>query len=477
MKKWFFISFLFLSGSLYAMTYDSGGGAAGADQGDILSGSNANAVMYTNGSKAITTDTVFTYNGTTATVTGLSVTTGVITNLIPGGLTSNRVPYYNGSKIVDGANLLFDGTTSTITTLSVTNLNPSALTTNRVPYYNGTKLIDGAALTFDGTTSTITTLSVTNLNPSGLTTNRVPYYNGTKLIDNANMTFDGTTSTITTVSHTNATVTSTLKVGTALSGSGSLQVGGNIDVGGADVNLWNLSNNALIFGTNSAARCKITNGGNFVFDGIGLGGAGISIAGSNIFKVSGGDNSTVYVSSINATQANITASDVFMSFESNTGQEASIAGTGVAGVIAYNTFTGAHFTKLIDADPKKLDILTPLESTGKVIDKIPGLASKDQLVESRPCKTRASKSILGFYAGTDGKKESALAIGAGLVWVANKGIDIQPGDLLISSDVEGAVELQDDDILRQITIAKARESIHWKSGEKKRKIAVVYICG
>lgn len=213
---------------------------------------------------------------------------------------------------------------------------------------------------------------------------------------------------------------------------------------------------------------------------------------NNAIVMRAADNSTVLTSSIAATQANITGADTYISFNSNTGQEGSVAGTGVAGVLAYNTFTGAHFTKVMDADVKNIPMLTLLDGAGRVMRKIPGLSQKDQLVETHVCKTRASKKVLGFYAGTDGKKESALALGTGLAWVANKGQDVEDGDLLMSSDVEGAVELQvimdspetvhfpkdqKDDVVRNITVAKARQPIQWKPGEKKRKIAVVYTCG
>ena len=72
MKKIFLALAFCFPTALCAMTYDSGGGAAGADQGEILSGGTANAVVYTNSSKALTTGSAITFDGTNL---GLSTTT------------------------------------------------------------------------------------------------------------------------------------------------------------------------------------------------------------------------------------------------------------------------------------------------------------------------------------------------------------------------------------------------------------------
>lgn len=75
---------LLLAGNIFALTYDGGSGTGGLDQGDVISGSNANAVVYANGSKAITTNTSLTYNGTTLgsgalSISGASTLTGTVT--------------------------------------------------------------------------------------------------------------------------------------------------------------------------------------------------------------------------------------------------------------------------------------------------------------------------------------------------------------------------------------------------------------
>lgn len=72
MKKMLVFLLLLLPSVAFAVSYDSGGGAAGADQGDVLSGGTANAVVYTNGSTGLTTGS-FGFNGTTGTLTALGI--------------------------------------------------------------------------------------------------------------------------------------------------------------------------------------------------------------------------------------------------------------------------------------------------------------------------------------------------------------------------------------------------------------------
>lgn len=70
-----------------------------------------------------------------------------------------------------------------------------------------------------------------------------------------------------------------------------------------------------------------------------------------------------------------------------------------------------------------------------------------------------------------------LSLGTGYVIVANKRKDIEIGDLLYSSDVAGCVELQDDDLVYNYTVAKATEPIKWKQGEVTRTISCILMGG
>ena len=235
-----------------------------------------------------------------------------------------------------------------------------------------------------------------------------------------------------------------------------------------------------------------------------------------------GNRGTVYISAqdgataetifINATQANVTASDKYISFTSSSGEEASIAGTAVAGVIAYNTFTGSHKT-ITEGSPETLMLV---EMTGETIraaefavkrstreierqvpdmdavvkegEKRPrktitetvvdGPAPKEFLPKTRVCTTKASKACYGVYGGRDKDgMDNALALGTGWILVANKGMDLEAGDYLESSDVAGHAELQADDVKRSSTVASVSENVTWQPGEESRRVACRYLMG
>ena len=103
---------------------------------------------------------------------------------------------------------------------------------------------------------------------------------------------------------------------------------------------------------------------------------------------------------------------------------------------------------------------------------------KPQLFKTRICQTKGSPAAIGVYGGTDKEnRDLVLSLGTGFMWVANKGKGINVGDLLVSSDLPGCAELQDDGIIRNISVAKATGSIIWQDGETKRLIKVIYLGG
>ena len=246
---------------------------------------------------------------------------------------------------------------------------------------------------------------------------------------------------------------------------------------------------------------------------------------AGLLHVKGADNTTAAIVQIAAVQASVTTLDTFIDFRSLTGSEGTIAGTGSAGVIAYNTFTGSHYS-LIE-DRAGLDIFTLVEATGEKIEDFPmkfeekevittetkpktdkegnlvldeegnqmmvtetstridrreyKASPKGQVVKSRICKTRQSQAAWGFWGGQDKEgRDMIFCIGTGFAWVVNAGGDVEIGDYLMSTDVAGAVERQvdilgkGDGIKRNYTVAKSLERIVWGVGETKRKIAVTY---
>jgi hypothetical protein len=248
---------------------------------------------------------------------------------------------------------------------------------------------------------------------------------------------------------------------------------------------------------------------------------------STLLELLGADNTTVQTIKINADQAGITAADTFIDFRSTTGSEGSIAGTATAGVIAYNTFTGSHYTQVIDKDRSELkpgmlleiiegDLVFPeqkrmeeetyeeeeydldandekimLESIDgdltyktksitrtRLVEKTYQAAPKEQLFATCICKNKGSKAAVGVYGGTDKEgRDLVLSLGTGIIWVSNKGLNLEIGDFLISSDVAGCAEKQADDVYRNSTVAKTTEKVVWLGNEQKRQIKCIYTGG
>lgn len=69
------------------------------------------------------------------------------------------------------------------------------------------------------------------------------------------------------------------------------------------------------------------------------------------------------------------------------------------------------------------------------------------------------------------------AVGEGQINVCGEGGDIQAGDLIVTSSVPGKGMKQADDVVRSITVAKARESVTFASPTEVKMIACIYLCG
>ena len=245
---------------------------------------------------------------------------------------------------------------------------------------------------------------------------------------------------------------------------------------------------------------------------------GIATAPNTTFDILTEDNLVGQTIKINATQASVTAVDTFIDFRSTTGSEGSIAGTASAGVIAYNTFTGSHYTQVTDKVGLETNMLLEIvdedilstdwnneqikytekeklkDANGKDLKDADGkfltrnvekiriikhqASPKPQLFKTRICQTKNSPTAIGVYGGTDREnRDLVLSIGTGFIWAANKGVNIGVGDLMVSSDLPGCAELQGDGIVKNISVAKATESVTWKIGEMKRLIRVIYLGG
>ena len=219
---------------------------------------------------------------------------------------------------------------------------------------------------------------------------------------------------------------------------------------------------------------------------------------STLFDLLGADNTTIQTITVNVDSIDLTASSVFIDFRSTTGSIGSIAGTATTGLIAYNTFTGSHYTQVEDADRALLKPWMLLEATGAPLIPFLEQIEADQLderggikkgrrfkastpvhlVRSRIARMRGSKAAYGAYGGTDKEgRDLVLALGSGFCFVANTGPNLDVGDYLMASDVPGATEKQPDDIYRNSTVAKAMQSVIWNVGEIQRQIPCIYLGG
>jgi hypothetical protein len=69
------------------------------------------------------------------------------------------------------------------------------------------------------------------------------------------------------------------------------------------------------------------------------------------------------------------------------------------------------------------------------------------------------------------------AIGEGQVNVCGENGNIQKGDLIVSSSIPGKGMKQSDNIVRSITVAKAREDVSFSSPTEVKMVACIYLCG
>ena len=72
---------------------------------------------------------------------------------------------------------------------------------------------------------------------------------------------------------------------------------------------------------------------------------------------------------------------------------------------------------------------------------------------------------------------AANAVGEGQVYVCGESGSIQAGDLIVTSSTAGVGMKQADNIVRNITVAKSRESVTFSSPTELKLVACIYLCG
>jgi hypothetical protein len=163
----------------------------------------------------------------------------------------------------------------------------------------------------------------------------------------------------------------------------------------------------------------------------------------------------------------------------------------------YGPFTGGHDTLILKNTVVTAgDILVDKQVIGRL-----GLSNVicESVVSTQPNQ----KAATGVYAGVstrvggflpNGLREeldawelnsiidtydycSMNALGEGQVNVCGENGDIEIGDLIVTSSMLGKGMRQVDDIVRNYTVAKAREAVTFSSPNEVKTIACIYLCG
>ena len=92
------------------------------------------------------------------------------------------------------------------------------------------------------------------------------------------------------------------------------------------------------------------------------------------------------------------------------------------------------------------------------------------------------KSITVMYPEYDADKDlynycAANAVGEGQVYVCGESGNIAAGDLIVTSTVAGVGMKQSDNIVRNITVAKARQAMTFADATTPTLVACIYLCG
>jgi len=155
--------------------------------------------------------------------------------------------------------------------------------------------------------------------------------------------------------------------------------------------------------------------------------------------------------------------------------------------VSYNPFTGSHYgwseQEDIELEKGHLMIMT---GNNKYINDNP---NSEIVYGISKCNTINDKAVIGSYLSRlepsrnpDDSENPILimAVGNGVMWVADKGEDLEPGDFIISSDIEGHGMKDPGNFPVSYIAAKVAETVNWDevtdliNGIKHKKISVLY---
>lgn len=72
---------------------------------------------------------------------------------------------------------------------------------------------------------------------------------------------------------------------------------------------------------------------------------------------------------------------------------------------------------------------------------------------------------------------SMNAVGEGQLYVCGENGNINKGDLIATSSIAGVGMKQEDNIVKNYTVAKAREDVSFNNTTESKLVACIYMCG
>ena len=165
------------------------------------------------------------------------------------------------------------------------------------------------------------------------------------------------------------------------------------------------------------------------------------------------------------------------------------------GTVGYGTFTGNHLAS-IPASAHTPDEPQPYAygTIMKLLGTVPGGKERQAEYSTVPTTAAKDKAAWGIYSmnmpdsltddednavsGDDNKSHVIFCLGDGHVLVCDEGGNVEVGDYICSSNIEGHGMKQDDDLLHNYTVAKACEAVNWDTESSTTKlVACTYHAG
>jgi len=143
-----------------------------------------------------------------------------------------------------------------------------------------------------------------------------------------------------------------------------------------------------------------------------------------------------------------------------------------SGTVTYNDFTGSHDVSIpAEYNERGYDYGTVmcLKSTYSDPER-----PRQPAYNAQPSIKKYDKSVFGIYSSKYADKENlhqVYALGDGHILVCDEAGNINVGDYLTTSSVQGHAMKQDDERIHNYTIAKALEAVDWE--EEKGNVKLI----